>query len=203
MEEYRPILSLNPSSDDRVIPNGSTTSVEISNDIFSFMVTKSQWDNCENYKESDMNPRYSVTGYKGSYLLSEMKSAFDMGKSLYFESEKLKETDSISELVPIIDSRNITYYVNDARPNIECTLTIGKFIIDTFTTDKNGHYKGTFLIPKGMSAKYPVTAKVTMSDNSFFMCNYVSNVTKVKRQFTKRMLPIGVLVDGEFHGTKG
>jgi len=203
MEEYRPVLSLNPSSDDRVIPNGSTTSVEISNDIFSFMVTKSQWDNCENYKESDMNPRYSVTGYKGSYLLSEMKSAFDMGKSLYFESEKLKETDSISELVPIIDSRNITYYVNDARPNIECTLTIGKFIIDTFTTDKNGHYKGTFLIPKGMSAKQPVTVKVTMSDNNFFMCNYISNVTKVKRHFTKRMLPIGVLVDGEFHGTRG
>lgn len=203
MKEYRPILSLKPSGYNRVIPNGSITSVEISNDIFSFMVTKSQWDNCENYKESDMNPRYSVTGYKGSYLLSEMKSAFDIGKSLYFESEKLKETDSISELVPIIDSRNITYYVNNARPNIECTLTIGKSIIDTFTTDKNGHYQGTFLIPKGMSAKYSVTVKVTMSDNSFFTCNYDSTVTKVKRHFIKRLLPIGVLVDGEFYGTKG
>jgi len=203
MKEYRPVLTLSPSEDSHIIDGGSITDNRIIRTIFSPTVTKTQWDNCEDSKEGDMNPRYSLTGYKGSYLLSEMKRAFDAGKPLYFEANELEEIEPSSVEVVGIDSKNIAYYINDAKPNIEGNFIFGDYLLDSFVTDKNGHYTGTFLIPKNIKSTNHVTAKVIFDDDSFVTKQYTSNVIKQTRRFIRTVMPVGVLVDGEFYGTKG
>lgn len=202
MKKYRTVLILSPSEDNHIIDGGSITNNRIRRTIFSPMVTKTQWDNCEDSEEGNMNPRYSLTGYKDSYLLSEMKRAFDAGKPLYFEANELEEIEPVSVEVAGIESKNIAYYINDAKPNIEGNLIFGDYLLDSFVTDKNGHYAGTFLIPKNIKFTNPVTVKVIFDDDSFVTKQYTSNVIKQTRRFLRVMMPVGVLVDGEFYGTR-